>query len=286
MTRQYDALVLDIDGTLVDEQSMIRPSTRSAIARARASGVVVMLATGRSSWGTREIVDQLELDAPSIVINGAGLYDRREDRLIEHFALPEPMVTNLIAFAEREQLFPLVSSTSGQYARPLVGAEAAIISDIRNLRFVQVDQLPRRDVTRVTLFSLTHDSSAKLHEDVRRAAGDYAAYYTHFPLAALAHFRASTAQVVDAQPDCKGKAEALRVLHSRYGIPAERVVAVGDANNDLTILRAAGLGVAMGNATPEAKAAAKRVIGDNDSDALAGLIDELFLAGPIPSIGS
>jgi Cof subfamily protein (haloacid dehalogenase superfamily) len=276
MARAYDALVLDIDGTLVDEQSLIRPRTHEAIARARSKGVVVMLATGRSSWGTRDIVDQLELDAPSIVINGAGLYDRREDRLIEHYALPEAMVTNLISFAERERLVSIVSSTSGQYARQPEGPEAYIISDIRNLHLVTADELPRRDVTRVTLFSLKHDSSESLHQDVRRAAGDYSAYYTHFPLAALAHFRASTAQVVDAQPDCKGKAEALRVLQDRYGIPAERVVAVGDANNDLTILRAAGLGVAMGNATPEAKAAAKRVIGDNDSDALAELIEELF----------
>jgi len=277
MTRSYDALVLDIDGTLVDEQSLIRPRTREAIAQARSQGVIVMLATGRSSWGTRDIVDQLELDAPSIVINGAGLYDRREDRLIEHYALPEAMVTNLIAFAERERFVSIVSSTSGQYARQPEGPESYILSDIRNLHLVQADELPRRDVTRVTLFSLKHDSSASLHHDVRHAAGDYPAYYTHFPLASLVHFRASTAQVVDAQPDCKGKAEALRVLHSRYGIPAERVVAVGDANNDLTILRAAGLGVAMGNATPEAKAAAKRVIGDNDSDALAELIEELFL---------
>lgn len=277
MTRAYDALVLDIDGTLLDEQSLIRPSTRSAIARARAAGVVVMLATGRSSWGTREIVDQLELDTPSIVINGAGLYDRREDRLIEHFALPEPMVINLLAYSQRERLLPVLSSVTGQYTREPIGPETAILSDIRSLRVVPIEEMPRREVTRVTLFSLTHDSSHRLHEDVRRAAGDYPAYYTHFPLSALAHFRASTAQVVDAQPDCKGKAEALRVLETRYGIKPERVVAVGDANNDLTILRAAGLGVAMGNATPEAKAAAKRVIGDNDGDSLAGLIDELFL---------
>lgn len=280
MVRAYDALVLDIDGTLVDEQSLIRPRTRAAIARARAEGVVVMLATGRSSWGTRDIVDQLELDTPSIVVNGAGVYDRREDRLIEHYALPEEMVANLLAFVAREQLLPIVSSTSGQYSRHTEGPEASIIADIRSLRLVPFDELPRRDVTRVTVFSLSHVSSLSLHDDVRRAAGDFAAYYTHFPLSALAHFRASTAQVVDAQPDCNGKAEALRVLHERYGIAPERVVAVGDANNDLTILRAAGLGVAMGNATPEAKAAANRVIGNNDSDALAQLIEELFLDAP------
>lgn len=282
MARAYDALVLDIDGTLLDEQNLIRPRTFTAIANARAAGVVVMLATGRSPWGTREIVDLLELDTPSIVINGAALYDRREDRLIEHYALPEPMVARLLSFVAREHLLPVVSSTTGQYARAPEGDETSILSDLRSLHLVTLDDLPRRDVTRVTVFSLKHVSSQRLHDDIRVIAGDYPAYYTHFPLAALAHFRGSAAQVVDVQPDCKGKAEALGVLQARFGVAPERVVAVGDANNDLTILRAAGLGVAMGNATPDAKAAAKRVIGDNDSDALALLIEELFELPPAP----
>jgi Cof subfamily protein (haloacid dehalogenase superfamily) len=278
MARAYDALVLDIDGTLLDEQNLIRPSTFLAINRARTVGVVVMLATGRSSWGTREVMDQLELDTPSVVVNGAGVYDRREDRLIHYYTLAEPMVSNLLAYAQREQLLPVVSSPSGQFARQPVGEETTILADLRSLQLVAPEELPRRDVTRVTLFSLKHPDSHALHRDVVRAAGDHPAYYTHFPLAALAHFRASTAQVVDAQPDCDGKAEALRVLKERYRIDPARVVAVGDANNDIPILRAAGLGVAMGNATPDAKAAAHRVIGDNDSDALAELIEELFLA--------
>ena len=276
MARAYDALLLDIDGTLVDEQSLIRPRTFHAIRRARAAGVVVMLATGRSPWGTRDIVDQLELDTPSIVTNGAGVYDRREDRLVEHYALPEAMVTNLLGFADRKRLLPVVSTTTAQLTRQPVGAENDVLADIRSLKIVAPAQLPRRDVTRVTLFSLAHGSSQQLHDETRLAAGDHPAYYTHFPLAALANFRSSTAHVVDAQPDCRGKAEAFRVLMSRYRIPAERVVAVGDANNDLPMLRVAGLAVAMGNGTPEAKAAAHRIIGHNDSDALAELIDELF----------
>ncbi|HMI90235.1 MAG TPA: HAD family hydrolase, partial [Polyangiales bacterium] len=78
-------------------------------------------------------------------------------------------------------------------------------------------------------------------------------------------------------PVCEGKAECFRVLQARFGIPGTRVVAVGDAGNDLPMLSGAGLGVAMGNATDAAKRAARRVIGDNCSDALALLIEELFL---------
>ena len=74
------------------------------------------------------------------------------------------------------------------------------------------------------------------------------------------------------------------MLSERHGIPASRVVAVGDADNDLPMLRVAGLGVAMGNGTDAVKQVARRVIGNNDGDALGALVEELFLGGtPSPS---
>lgn len=277
MTRSYDALVLDIDGTLLDEQGRMHTRTRKALAQARAEGVVVMLATGRSHWGVRDVIDHLHLDTPSVVLNGAAVYSRAEDRLVEHHALAEDFVETLLAFAEREDLLPVLSGLTAQFTRePHVG-ERKLLAGFRHLERLKMHELPRRDVVRLTFFSRTHVDSQSLYRDVLLAAGERHAYYTHFPLAALPGFRSSLAQVVDVQPPCAGKAEALRVLEQRYGISADRVVAVGDANNDLPMLAASGMGVAMGNGTAEAKAAAKRVIGDNQSDALGRLVEELFL---------
>jgi Cof subfamily protein (haloacid dehalogenase superfamily) len=277
MARAYDALVLDIDGTLLDEREQVHPRTQRALDRARADGVIVMLATGRSQWSTREVMDQVAIDAPCLVLNGAAVYSKQEDRLIEHYALAEDFVNELLGFAERKRVMPVLSCVAGQFARVPNADEPNLLPAFRALSIVAFDDLPRRDVIRVTFLSTRHQDSAALHDEVLRAVPWRSAYYTHFALAALPGFRASTVQVVDVQPECQGKAEALRVLEQRFGIAAERVVAVGDANNDLHILRAAGLGVAMGNATPEAKAAAKRVIGDNNGEALGELIEELFL---------
>ena len=65
-------------------------------------------------------------------------------------------------------------------------------------------------------------------------------------------------------------------MSAEEGIPAERVVCVGDATNDLPMFEAAGLSVAMGDGMPEALAAADRVIGASDTDAISELIKELF----------
>lgn len=273
----YDALVLDIDGTLLDEQERIHPRTRAALGAARAAGVKVMLATGRSNGGARVVAQDLGLDVPAIVFNGAGVYCPIEDRLIETTTLPESMTAALLTYALRAGLLPVVASFNGQFSRPgRTPEETRVLVDFRQLHLIDEAELPRQGAIRVTLLSERHASSLALRQSVQQTALA-PAYLTDFSLAALPRFRDSPMQVVDVQPHCAGKAEAFRVLSSRYGIAAARVVAVGDANNDLPMLSGAGLGVAMGNATVEAKRAAKRVIGHNDTDTLGALIEELFL---------
>lgn len=276
MARDYDALVLDIDGTLLDDREQLSQRTRAAIAAARAAGVVVMLATGRSHDGARPWLKELAIDAPSVVFNGAAVYDPTQDRLIESIELPIELVSDLIAFSDAEQLLPVVARPERQYVRQPQEHELALLRGYKNLEVVPASALPHDQALRVTLYSLHHAHSLALLEDVQRAIAGRPVYCTHFPLSELAHSRDSRAQVVDVQPACNGKALALDLLARRHGITAERVVAVGDAPNDLPMLERAGLGVAMGNARPEVKAAAKRVIGHNDTDALAMLIEELF----------
>jgi Cof subfamily protein (haloacid dehalogenase superfamily) len=277
MTRPYSALVLDIDGTLLDEQEQLHERTASAIARARAAGTVVMLATGRSHHGTREIAQRLDLDTPAIVFNGAAVYGLREDRLLSQYWLADAFVSELLDYAQSTELLQVVARADAQAVRTPLAHEATLLGGFRNLHAVPFTQLPRTEALRVTLFSQRHADSATLLDEVQRAVPGHPAYYTHFGLCALAGFRDSSAQVVDVQPYCQGKAEALPLLQRNYGIAPEQVVAVGDASNDIPILRAAGLGVAMGHANPETKAVAKRVIGDNHGTALAELIEELFL---------
>ena len=277
-SRSYDALVLDIDGTLLDDRERVPERTFAALERARAAGMHLMLATGRSNGGVRPVLRELALDTPAIVFNGAALYCPREDRLLEAYTLNEAVVVRVLAHAGRTGLLPIVARADGQFARPgATPEERRVLESFRRLAAMSLDAIPTDLAVRMTLLSETHGDSLSLYAEIERIV-DSPAYMTHFPLAAIASMRDSPVQVVDVQPVCEGKAEALRVLSQRFGIPPERVVCVGDADNDVHMLRAAGLGVAMGNATPGARAAARRVIGDNNSGALADLIEELFLA--------
>lgn len=277
-SRSYDALVLDVDGTLFDDQDRVHPRTRAALARARGAGVRVMLATGRSAGGVRDVARDLALELPAVVYNGAAVYCPVEDRMLESVTLPQALVAAVLAHAAETTLLPVVALPDGsQFSRPgRTHEEERVLAEFRTLAVTDEHALPQSGAIRVTLLSARHAESLALYSEIERLLPG-PAYLTHFALAALPRFRDSAMQIVDIQPDCAGKADAMRVLHERYGIPPARVVAVGDAGNDLPMLRVAGLGVAMGNATDEAKRTARRVIGDNNGDALGALIEELFL---------
>jgi Cof subfamily protein (haloacid dehalogenase superfamily) len=275
-TRLYDALLLDVDGTLLDLNEQPHPRTRAALSRAQAAGVIVMLATGRSSGGVRGIAREITPGMPAIVFNGAALYEPGNDRVLEMTTLPASTAERVLDHARQQKLLPVVATRDGQYSRPAITAdEGHVLAAFRQLH-ISSDALPLEEVIRITLLSAGHASSLAFCAEVQTVL-DGPAYLTHFALSSLPHFAGSPFRVVDVQPDCGGKAAALRVLAERYGIPPERVVAVGDADNDLPMLRGAGLGVAMGNATPAAKDVADRVIGDHNGDALGLLIEELFL---------
>lgn len=275
--RNYDALLLDVDGTLLDDRDQVHPRTRAALERARAQGVVVMLATGRSSGGARQVIRMLGLTAPAVVYNGAGVYCPSEDRLIATVMLRPAMAAALLAHAAGSELLPIVAQSDGrQLSREGRSPEERnVLTDFRTLEILPEEALPSEGALRVTLLSAHHPDSKSLCDEIKPIATP--AYLTHFALAVLPRFRDSRLQIVDVQPECAGKAEAFPVLLERFGISKDRVVAVGDEDNDLPMLRAAGLGIAMGNGSAAAKRSAARVIGDNNSDALGALIEELFL---------
>ena len=277
MLRSYDGLLLDLDGTLVADDETIHPRPLSALRRAEEAGVRVMIATGRSELATEPVLALLGLDTPAVVFNGAALWCGKTRRFLEERVLSERTLGRVLDYGERLGLLTVVMCAGRKYAlAPRDEVERLALHDMTGLEFCPAADLRRHRAIRVTLFSASQADSVSFATEVQ-AAIDQPIYLTHFPLNLLARHRESSLLVVDLHPPCRGKGEAVRVLEERYEIPAARVVAVGDAANDVDMFRQAGLAVAMGNATAEARAHASRVIGRNDTDTIADLVEELFL---------
>lgn len=289
--RSHDALLVDLDGTLLDDAGRIHPRTLRALRAAEESGVRVMIATGRSTISTRPVVREAGLATPALVFNGAGLWCPREERMLEERVLAPRTLARALQFGRERELLTVLMASDRKFASPpRTPLEEDALRGLLGLEVVPREDLGGEFIVRVTFYSETHADSEALALDVR-ARVDAPVYVTHFPLSWLPSHRGNRASCLDLHPPCRGKAEGLRVLWERYGIPPERVVAVGDATNDIPMFEVAGLAVAMAGSMDEALAAADRVIGPNDSDALGALVEELFLdvaaaptSSPAPAI--
>ena len=274
-TRPFDAVLLDVDGTLLDQTNSIRPRTREVIRALEEDGVMVMLATGRSLLSAVPVLEDLGLSSPAILFNGAGIWCPKEERMLEEQCLSNRSLARTLDFAQHEGLLPVVMKAREKFCiNARTPVEERGLRLLEGLQYTDHAGLHVEYAMRVTLFS-EHHEPGPLAADVE-AAIDAPVYMTHFPLRELADHRESPLAVVDVQPPCLGKAEAFRFLETNYGIPAARVVTFGDSGNDVPMLRGAGLSFAMASGTEAARGAAQRVIGGNDTDAIADALEEVF----------
>jgi len=272
----YDAVLVDLDGTLLDGQGRIRPRNFDALHSLAERGVHVMIATGRSTVATLPAIEGLDLETPMLVFNGAAIYCPKQGRLIEERILSNRVIERTLEYGRERDLLTVLQLAEKKFATiPRNRDEERALEFFHGLQQVERSELPDEYVIRAIYYSAGHESSVALRDEVE-AYIDAPTFLTHFPLNLLVTHRESPMQVVDVHPPTRGKAEGLRFLQETYGIPPERVVAIGDAGNDLEMLRAAGLGVAMGQAQEPIRAAADRVIGHHDTDAIAELVEDLF----------
>ena len=276
--RPYDAILLDLDGTLVADDGTIHPTTRARLHAAAEAGVVVMIATGRSETTAIPAIDLLGIDTPAVIYNGAAVYCPRTKSLLEERFLDAALLGRVLDYAEAEEHYPVVMCPDTKLAlAPHTLEEQLALHDMSQLRVVESPSLRVERSIRVSLFSGKHASADAFVEELNGRVPDLDAYLTWFPLNLLPEHRESPLVVIDVQPKCDGKAEAFRVLEERYGIARERTIACGDAGNDIPMLEGAGLSIAMGNAVPEVKEIADRVIGENHTATIGELVAELGL---------
>ncbi|MEM9382786.1 MAG: HAD family hydrolase [Planctomycetota bacterium] len=280
MDRAYDALLLDLDGTLLTPDETVHPRTREAILEAERSGVEVMVVTGRSKISALPVLEDLDLGAPAVLFNGCAVWCSSERRMLEERTLSNRTLARLHDWAARREAQVIVMTADEKLAlAPRNAGEERNFDGFIGVQYVEREDLLRDYTIRLSfLVECGEAGSLGVVREVEEAAGG-PVYVSHFPLSILPRHRTNPYSAIDVHAPCRGKAEALRFLADQRGIPPERVIAVGDADNDVPMLRAAGLGVAMGNALPEVREQADRVVGDHGTEAIAELVEELLLGG-------
>ncbi len=269
---RFDAVLVDLDGTLLDGRSALTERTGRAVRALVAVGFEVVICTGRSAAGTRRIHAALGLTTPFVSYNGA--YIGRPDETPWRC---EPIPDDLLPHLQRTEdhaRFSFRHYGERKYTAPSAHAEHAKVSSWYE-NVVQVTDraaLPARNLMRVSLYFdgdvTPEDAWTSLPPEAQRAL-----HRETFPLRIFPEFPTSGLVLCEVQGKSRGKAEAFEWLRLERGIPPERTIAVGDQTNDLPMLSIAGLAVVMANGVEAVRRAAHAVIGHHADEGFAAWVE-------------
>jgi len=283
-------LVLDVDGTITNSRHEVSQATCDAVARIRAAGIRVVLATGRRYRDTLPVAARLGVDGPLITASGALVKRTSDHATLARAAFGPGVLEGVIACMVAAGHEPVLYSDSyadgfdfhcrslsvdptpaGDAARGIQGL-AEYLARNRDLACVMPDLHRQPPAGVFAGFAMgPHRAMLDLEESLE----------CRFPEQLSLHTIRSPRYLnwmCEIAPVGVTKWSGVLSLAREWGIGPAEICAVGDDVNDLPMIRAAGLGIAMGNAQPQVLAAADRVVGRQDDDGLVDVAD--LLVGP------
>ena len=265
-------LFLDLDGTLLNDAKEITEGNRQALERTLQRGHGVIIATGRPLKSALEQARRLGVDKPgcyTIAYNGAMVYDWAKQDKIFSRALSKDAVVRVFAQAneigehvQTYDSFDVLVEKQGddeavrRYCK-VVSMTYRVIEDIRT-------DLVEDPVKCLVINYEKKEGLQKMQTWIRENVPQMDCFF-------------SSDYLLEVVPKGMNKGEAVKMLCKMLGVEIENAVAVGDAANDLAMLKAAGIGVAMQNGTDEVKAIADYITTrDNNHDGVAEAADKFF----------
>ncbi len=265
----YRLLALDVDGTLLDPTHTLSPRVAEAIRAASRHGVTVSLATGKLLASTQALLSELDLHCLHITCNGAALMDAATGQPVVAWPL-EPAQVELALAAIRE-LAP--DMPIAWYTTDAITTDAS--PGLLDATLSAYHEPPLRHVARLD-HSLAPPLKLLMTGDQARLLELRDALSAR--IGSVVTVVRTTSDFVEVMAPGVDKGAALRALAMRLGVSREEIVAIGDGENDIPLLAAAGRGIAMGNAMPALRERAAYHTLSNAEDGVAQALVHLGLA--------
>lgn len=262
----YRIIALDLDGTLTNHDKVVTPKTREALLHAVAQGATIVLASGRPTYGIEPVAECLELHKHGGYIlsyNGGNIVNAKTgEKLFSQF-LPDPVIPILYKYAKEKNHAILgyagkeiiTEMPDDQYVREE--------SRINKMNIRKVDNLLEALEPHPTKLLMTGDPAdmLKAEEELSEILGEKMDIFRSAPF------------FLELVPKGIDKAQSLLRLMTKINLTPADMIAFGDGYNDLSMLKLAGMGVAMANAAPEVRAEADYVTLSNEEDGVAAALE-------------
>lgn len=263
-------LVLDIDGTLTTSGKEITPATKQGIKAVMERGHKVILASGRPTQGMRRYEKELELEKYGgylLSFNGGRIVECRTGNIVYQRTLPGMIVPKLYSFAEENGcgLITYFGDCIISAFEPdeyieleshINGMDIRVVEDFKSFVDFEVNKC---------LLTAFAEKAQELEQKLQRKFGDILSIYRSEPF------------FIEVMPKNVDKAASLDRMLKTIGLTRDDAICCGDGYNDISMIKYAGVGVAMGNAQPKVKEAADYITAANDEEGLVQVIDNFIL---------
>ena len=269
-------IAFDLDGTFLDDRKNCIKENMDAIRAAAERGVHIVPCSGRIYNGIPEEIRRLDFVRYAVVINGAEVYDSEEDKVIYRAEIPPEGAEKIFDYVEKlPVMYDCYMENRGWTDRRFYDHLSDWITDetIRNMvrklrtpvedfrRFVREKNQP---LQKIQLMFLDLERRKREMEEIARRFPDYAV-------------TSSLYNNIEINVKTANKGAGLKALCDYLGLELSEAMALGDGGNDVTMLQAAGIGVAMGNAEDAVKVLADVTVGTNEQAGVAEAIRKFVL---------
>lgn len=268
MKKDYKIIVLDLDGTLTNSNKEISIRNKKALIKAQQAGILVVLASGRPTYGIIPLAKELELDQYGGYIlsyNGGQIIDVAQNESIYHKVLPNHVIPAIYNLVTKHQATLL--SYEGEYiiTENSTDPYVAIESHLNRMRIKTVDSFCVAIQNPVTKCLAVGEPSKliELEKELKANYSDILNIYRSEPF------------FLELVPPHIDKAYSLNRLVEHLQLTREDMIAFGDGFNDLSMIEYAGMGVAMANAQDAVKAIANKITLSNNEDGVAHILEQL-----------
>ena len=262
----YRLLVCDLDGTLLENPPELDLALVEGLRCAMERGLIFTIATGRMPPGTARYRDELGVTAPMIFYNGALVRDHEERRDLMTLTLPRGILWQAHDVIAHAPVDPLFYRDDQLYCL----AESFAVRRYSEEQRVPLEVIDAPgDFLRMGGFAKTlligHPATLPtVRAELEAIVGD---------AARLVMTRTDYLEII---PSVASKGAAIRFLAEHLGVPLAETIAVGDQENDLEMIEAAGLGIAMPRAPGTVRRAAERVAPPDEQGGLLALFTEIL----------
>ena len=259
--KKYKLIAFDIDDTLLNTDKIITPETKRALLKAQSSGIKLCVASGRLPYGVRPYAEELDVlknGGYYMGFNGGAVLDST-GRLIQSAYLDSKYIAPVYKILRPTNVTTMVHKGDIIYADKKINAYTHIEPDVIGipLNFVDdIEEFVDWELHKILLCGEPDELKSVEKALVKKLGNEVDIYF-------------SAPWFLEVMPKSVNKGKGVEAVCRDMGISMSEVIAFGDSGNDLSMISAAGMGVAMGNAEPELKESADMVTASCDEDGIA-----------------